>query len=131
MSKSQSPYQTRISSPIFARNSTNSSMPALILFSVTKTFAITIGPRGSIIFDGKNLYTIPATEEKPIDTLGAGDMYAGAFLYAITSGMSWAAAGKLANLTSSKVVTLFGPRVDKQHTTELLEALNTQRIEAA
>lgn len=101
------------------------------LKTVTKTFAITIGPRGSIIFDGKNLYTIPATEEKPIDTLGAGDMYAGAFLYAITSGMSWAAAGKLANLTSSKVVTLFGPRVDKQHTIELLEALNTQQIEAA
>ena len=101
------------------------------LKTVTKTFAITIGPRGSIVYDGTNTITVTATEEKPIDTLGAGDMYAGAFLYAITNGFSWSDAGRLANLTSSKVVTLFGPRVSKEHSQELLRTLNLNETEAA
>lgn len=101
------------------------------LKKVTKTFAITIGPRGSIVFDGNRLITVPATEEIPIDTLGAGDMYAGAFLYAITHGYDWEMAGRLANITSSKVVTIFGPRVSKEHIQELLAQLHQKAEEAA
>ena len=100
------------------------------LKQVTSTYAITLGPRGSLIFDGVNRVMVPATEEKPIDTLGAGDMYAGAFLYAITNGYSWEQAGLLANITSSKVVTIFGPRVSHENTQELLMELH-RRIEVA
>jgi sugar/nucleoside kinase (ribokinase family) len=97
-----------------------------------KTFAITIGPKGSLVYDGQQLIIVPATEEKPIDTVGAGDMYAGAFLYGLTQGMPWRKAGELANLTSSKVVTIYGPRVSKDHTEELLEALaEKHKIQAA
>ena len=39
-------------------------------------------------------------------------MFAGAFLYGITNGESYAGAGALAALASSKVVERFGPRVD-------------------
>jgi sugar/nucleoside kinase (ribokinase family) len=101
------------------------------LKKVTTTYAITLGPRGSMLFDGQNRIMVPATEEKPIDTVGAGDMYAGAFLYGITNGLSWNKAGLLANITSSKVVTIFGPRVNKQHTQELLTELNEKETEAA
>jgi sugar/nucleoside kinase (ribokinase family) len=94
----------------------------------TKAFAVTIGPKGSIVFDGNELITIPATEEKPVDTLGAGDMYAGAFLYGITQGLGWYKSGLLANITSSKVVTLYGPRVSKEHTDDLLKQLETLAI---
>ncbi len=97
----------------------------------TKTFVVTIGPRGSIVFDGNRLLTVTATEEQPIDTLGAGDMYAGAFLFAITNGYSWEDAGRLANLTSSKVVTMFGPRVSADHTKELIETLHSIKSVAA
>ncbi len=92
---------------------------------IAKTFVITIGPRGSMVYDGSELITVPATEEKPIDTVGAGDMYAGAFLYGITNGLSWLEAGQLANLTSSKVVTMYGPRVTQADTVILKEQLKT------
>ena len=92
---------------------------------IAKTFVITIGPRGSMVYDGSELITVPATEEKPIDTVGAGDMYAGAFLYGITNGLSWLEAGQLANLTSSKVVTMYGPRVTQADTVVLKEQLKT------
>jgi len=44
-------------------------------------------------------------------------------LYGITNGMSWKQAGQLANLTSSKVVTIYGPRISKEDTHELLQQL--------
>ena len=89
-----------------------------------KTFVITPAARLHI-HDGSELITVPATEEKPIDTVGAGDMYAGAFLYGITNGLSWLEAGQLANLTSSKVVTMYGPRVTQADTVVLKEQLKT------
>jgi len=101
------------------------------LKKVTQTYAITLGPRGSVLFDGNQRIMVPATEEKPIDTVGAGDMYAGAFLYGITNGLCWEKSGMLANLTSSKVVTIFGPRVSKEHTEELIDELNKKITEAA
>ncbi|MCB1838129.1 MAG: adenosine kinase, partial [Alcanivoracaceae bacterium] len=42
---------------------------------------------------------------------GAGDMFAGAFLYAITHGHSLADAGRLASAASAQVVSDFGPRL--------------------
>ena len=99
------------------------------LKTIAKTYVITIGPKGSLVYDGQQLLTVPATEEKPIDTLGAGDMYAGAFLYAITHGMPWRIAGELANLTSSKVVTIHGPRVSPEDTQVLLKNLKKKYLE--
>lgn len=101
------------------------------LKQLAPTFVITIGPRGSLVYDGTQLLTVPATEEKPIDTVGAGDMYAGAFLYGITNGLSWLQAGQLANLTSSKVVTIYGPRVSKEHTEALLQQLRSLPTECS
>jgi sugar/nucleoside kinase (ribokinase family) len=51
-------------------------------------------------------------EAKAIDTNGAGDMFAGAFLYAITSGKSYAWAAGLANDCAARVVAQFGPRLE-------------------
>ena len=50
-------------------------------------------------------------------------MFAGAFLYGITNGMSMAAAGKLASLASSKVVSQFGPRLKTHEVQRLLHDL--------
>jgi sugar/nucleoside kinase (ribokinase family) len=39
-------------------------------------------------------------------------MFAGAFLYAITHGKSFADAGKLAALAASRIVSQWGPRLE-------------------
>ena len=58
-----------------------------------------------------------------IDTNGAGDLFAGAFMYGITNGKSFADAGKLASMASSKVVTQFGPRLESSQAKEILNEL--------
>ena len=47
-----------------------------------------------------------------IDSNGAGDMFAGAFLYAITHGYSWIEAGNLASRAAAEVVSHYGPRLE-------------------
>ena len=80
----------------------------------TNTFAITDGAKGAITFDGQNTYQSDGIEAAAIDTNGAGDMFAGAFLYAITSGRSYAWAADLANDCGARVVAQFGPRLEAE-----------------
>lgn len=79
---------------------------------IAKTFAITCGAKGAILFDGNNTIQVAPHAVKAIDSNGAGDNFAGAFLYALTAGHSWEAAGKLASKISAQVVSQFGPRLD-------------------
>ena len=79
---------------------------------ITKSFAITDGAKGAITYDGDSVSKSDGVSAKAIDTNGAGDMFAGAFLYAITSGKSYDWAAKLANDCASRVVAKFGPRLD-------------------
>ncbi|MEB3160854.1 MAG: adenosine kinase [Synechocystis sp.] len=90
--------------------------------TIAKQFAITRGSGGSIVFDGTNLLPIATPKVQPIDTVGAGDMYAGGFLYGITHGMNCEQAAKLGSTAASKVVTTYGPRLD----TASLKTLLTQ-----
>lgn len=89
-----------------------------------KRFVITLGENGAIIFDGDTFIDIEPYKVQAIDTNGAGDLFAGAFLYGITNGKSYADSGKLASLASSKVVTQFGPRLEWPQAKEILNNLN-------
>jgi sugar/nucleoside kinase (ribokinase family) len=77
-----------------------------------KTFAITDGANGAHLFDGQDLFMVPAVKANAIDTNGAGDMFAGAFLYAITAGKNYQWAAQLANKSAAMVVERFGPRLE-------------------
>ena len=84
------------------------------LKDVAKRFVITLGSNGALIFDGDTFINIEPYKVLAVDTNGAGDMFAGAFMYAITNGHSFAEAGKLASLASSKVVAQWGPRLSTE-----------------
>jgi sugar/nucleoside kinase (ribokinase family) len=81
------------------------------LKTISKTFALTLGAKGSVIFDGQTLIEIAPFPVKAIDTVGAGDMYAGGVLYGITNGIDWATAGKLGSMASAQLVTIPGARM--------------------
>ncbi len=95
---------------------------AVALFKkLSHNFAITRGKDGAILFDGLAMIEIEPQRVKAIDTLGAGDMFAGAFLYGLTHGMSFHQAGDLASKASGKIVTKFGPRLEARQTRKLLD----------
>ena len=88
-----------------------------------KRFVITLGKNGAMIYDGDTFIDIEPYKVNAIDTNGAGDLFAGAFLYGITNGRSYADAGKLASLASSKIVTQFGPRLEWHQAKDVLNHL--------
>jgi sugar/nucleoside kinase (ribokinase family) len=90
------------------------------LKEIAKRFAITLGANGALIYDGDTFIQIEPYKVKAIDTNGAGDMFSGAFMYAITHGHSYAEAGKLASLASSRVVSQFGPRLQPEQMKKVL-----------
>tara|TARA_B100001113_G_scaffold106100_1_gene86074 strand:- start:4675 stop:5676 length:1002 start_codon:yes stop_codon:yes gene_type:complete len=77
----------------------------------TYMIAITKGSEGSIVIqDGLEIYS-PAEKIVPVDTNGAGDMYAGSFMHAYLNGFDLSECAKFSNYASSKVVETFGPRL--------------------
>jgi sugar/nucleoside kinase (ribokinase family) len=104
----------------FAYTKTNNLVDATkILKKIAKKFSVTLGPKGAFVFDGENEIHVLTTQVEAIDTNGAGDLYAGAFLYAINSGISYSEAAKLGCSASSLLVTQFGARLKKEQVLEI------------
>lgn len=89
-----------------------------------KRFVITLGKNGAMIYDGDTFIDIEPYKVAALDTNGAGDMFAGAFLYGITNGLTYAAAGKLASMASSKIVAQYGPRLKWHEAQDILKELH-------
>ncbi len=87
---------------------------------VADTFAITLGAKGAVLFDGEKLIEIEPYVVKAVDTNGAGDMFAGAFLHGLTRGFSFEQAGKFASRAAAQVVSDFGPRLKPELHAQIL-----------
>jgi len=81
------------------------------LSPLAKTVCLTRGPKGCIVVQGGQRTEVPAVPTKAVDTNGAGDMFAGTFLYGITHGHPPAQAAALANRTAAAVVSQHGNRL--------------------
>jgi sugar/nucleoside kinase (ribokinase family) len=89
-----------------------------------RTLCVTRGAAGSVVLQNGQRHDVPAPRITPVDSNGAGDMFAGAFLYAITHGASAARATSLGNLTAAAVVAQHGNRLP----TSLLIELRRQWV---
>lgn len=81
---------------------------------------ITLGAKGAMIIQGDEITMIDGVAVKAVDTNGAGDLFAGAFLYGITNGLDAAGAGELACAASAQLVTQYGARLQAGQAGEIL-----------
>jgi sugar/nucleoside kinase (ribokinase family) len=72
---------------------------------------VTNGPHGAYIRHGGIETHVPAFPSDPKDLTGAGDMFAGSFLYGITHGVPADQAGRAASFLSHKVIMQVGARL--------------------
>ena len=80
---------------------------------LSKAFVITDGSRETTVYDGQNFLFVTPVANNVVDTNGAGDVFSGAFLYALTSGQNYQSACALANESSARLVEQPGPRLSK------------------
>ena len=90
------------------------------LKTLSQEFVITRGSKGALVWDGQTLIDIDPVKVKAVDTVGAGDMFAGAFLYGRGRGWDHRRAGALASAASAKLVTSLGPRMSAAETQAVL-----------
>lgn len=93
------------------------------LKATAKSFAITLGAEGALVYDGAQAKQVAGSPANALDTNGAGDMFAGAFLYAITQGeKDYFEAAALANRAAAMVVGQYGPRLKPQQHRSLIDS---------
>jgi sugar/nucleoside kinase (ribokinase family) len=80
----------------------NGSLPSVV---------VTNGPHGAYIRHNGAEAHVPAFPSEPKDLTGAGDMFAGAFLYGITHGVAPVKAARAAGYLSHKVISQVGARL--------------------
>lgn len=76
---------------------------------------VTMGDKGSTIKWNGHVAEIPSYDIVPVDATGAGDMYAGAFLYGVLHRHHLEHAGRLASYAAAQVVSQFGARLKASH----------------
>lgn len=72
---------------------------------------VTDGPNGAFVRYAKAEHHVPAFPCQPVDLTGAGDMFAGSFLYGLTHGVPADQAAKAANFLAMKVIIQIGARL--------------------
>jgi sugar/nucleoside kinase (ribokinase family) len=85
------------------------------LIATYPNVVLTAGPHGSRVRWNGHDVEIPAYKIDPVDTTGAGDMYAGAFLYGVLHRHHPEHAGRLASYASAQVVAQYGARLKADH----------------
>jgi sugar/nucleoside kinase (ribokinase family) len=84
------------------------------------TSIITMGEKGSAVITSEEIIHTPKANIEPIDTNGAGDMFAGSFMYALLQDNDLKSCAEFANYGASKVVETFGPRLTQESYKEVL-----------
>lgn len=95
-------------------------------FKNAKGIAITVGARGYICENNNHITNYPAfkLENKVIDTNAAGDIFHGAFTYALASNYSYQDSLKFANITAALSTTKIGGRKSIPELEEVLKQYN-------
>ena len=81
------------------------------LADIGRVTAITIGARGCLVVSGHRHQEVGGFEVRALDTNGAGDIFAGAMLNALTNEASAEDAARFANFAAAHLVTQFGARL--------------------
>ena len=95
------------------------------IFSYFKDFTpnllITKGPEGCTGFEQDYKFNVPGIKVKAIDTNGAGDMFAGAVMNAISESKSLEESAKFGCFAASKTVQSSGPRMTNEEYKKIKE----------
>lgn len=83
------------------------------LKGLAKSVVVTRGAEGAVIVMGEQRINVAAVSTTLVDTNGAGDMFAGTYLYGICNGHGPKQAAELAAKTAAKLVSQYGARLSK------------------
>jgi len=78
--------------------------------SQVEIVACTDGANGAYILAGEDRWHVPAVSTTVVDATGAGDLFAGAFLWGLTNGYDLETCGRMACVAAAEVISHIGAR---------------------
>jgi sugar/nucleoside kinase (ribokinase family) len=83
------------------------------LGKLTEIAIVKTGAEGSLTYTENTLPRVGVRQSTPIDTTGAGDMYASGFLYGLTQKYPIDVCGKIGALGAGRVIEVLGAKMDE------------------
>jgi sugar/nucleoside kinase (ribokinase family) len=80
----------------------------------TEIAVVKTGSKGSMVQHGDSIYRIEAVPTRPVDTTGAGDLYASGFIYGLTRKLPLDICGQIGSLLAGKVIEVIGSKIDAE-----------------
>lgn len=74
---------------------------------------VKVGAQGSMVMTKNEKVSVGVIKANPIDTTGAGDLYAAGFLYGLANELSLEKCAKLGSLLGGNVIEVIGPKMDE------------------
>ena len=98
----------------------NARAAASRLFGMgVKNVIITMGSKGSLVCTPETAVLVPSRKVQAVDTTGAGDVYNGALVAALSKGSGLIEAARIATLASSISVTRMGAQTSTPYANEI------------
>ena len=95
-----------------------------VLQRVSQTIAITLGAEGALVVQQGRSEQVSSPRVKAVDTNGAGDTFAGAFLAALIQGATAGEAADFACVSAAELVKSVGPRLSGEAYRQLASSNN-------
>ena len=90
---------------------------------MAKIAVVKTGSKGSLIRSGNEFVEIGIIPVTPVDTTGAGDLYASGFLYGIANEMPLEKCGKIGALLAGRVIEVLGAKMSQETWLEILNSI--------
>ena len=88
---------------------------------------VKVGAKGSYIKQGDTLLHIPAEKAKPIDTTGAGDVYAAGFLYGYANNLPLSRCAEIGTLCAGHVIEEIGAKISPERWQKIHDKLKIEK----
>lgn len=88
---------------------------AMEIQELAGTIVIKMGAEGSLCMSNGEMVRIGVRPASPIDTTGAGDLYASGFIFGHSNGMDPETCGKMGAILAGRIIELLGAKMDESN----------------
>jgi sugar/nucleoside kinase (ribokinase family) len=74
-----------------------------------------MGAEGSLCIQGEESVRIGVRPSNPVDTTGAGDLYASGFIYGYLKGLPLETCGKMGAILAGRIIEMIGAKMDESN----------------
>ncbi|MEX0981893.1 MAG: adenosine kinase [Bacteroidales bacterium] len=99
-----------------------------LLGEITGITVVKTGAEGSLVYSNGELKKIGARPTRPVDTTGAGDMYAAGFLFGMIRNQPLEVCGKIGATIAGKVIEVYGAKMEESVWEKLRREIKTMMV---